>query len=227
MSAEPRAPILVRAFSTGFRARRAAVLRSFIERLAAEKGGLRILDLGGTNRYWAAVGMDFVQRLNLEITVTNLHASEITEPDTTNIKQVVADARAMASMADHSFDMVHSNSVIEHVGRWDDMVAFANEVRRLAPAYYVQTPYFWFPVDPHFPGLPMFHWLPAPARLALLRRFKIGWSPPTHDVHRAMARVESNVMLGGTQFRTLFPDGEHRFERAFGIPKSLIATRVA
>ena len=41
------------------------------------------------------------------------------------------------------------------------MVSFAGEVRRPAPAHFIQTPYFRFPFEPHF-GLPTFHWLPEP-----------------------------------------------------------------
>ena len=37
------------------------------------------------------------------------------------------------------------------------MRAFAAETKRLADNYYIQTPYFWFPIDPHYYRIPLFH----------------------------------------------------------------------
>jgi hypothetical protein len=104
------------------------------------------------------------------------------------------------------------------------MRAFANETRRLAPAYYAQTPYFWFPLDPHFPRVPLFHWMPVSWRCKLLSRFRIGWAQPTRDMDRAMAMVQSSVLLDRSQFKALFPDARHRFEWLI-LPKSMIAER--
>jgi hypothetical protein len=105
------------------------------------------------------------------------------------------------------------------------MRAFANEARRLAPAYYIQTPYFWFPIDPHWPGLPMFHWLPLSWRQKLLRRLGLGWGGPCKDIDHAMRDLESAVLLDRSQMETLFPDGRIRAERFFGLTKSMIAER--
>jgi hypothetical protein len=105
------------------------------------------------------------------------------------------------------------------------MVRFAAEVRRLAPAYYVQTPYFWCPIDPHFYRVPFFHWLPESLRAKLFRRMRVGHSPAQPDLARAMSLVESSMLLDAGQFRYLFPDATITFERLYGLPKSLIATR--
>ena len=141
------------------------------------------------------------------------------------VKCIQGDACDMIDHADFSFDLVHSNSVIEHVGRWSDMRRFAREVRRLAPAYYVQTPYFWFPIDPHYYRMPFFHWMPESVRLKAHRRVKLGWPSPEPEIDDAMRLVTSSNMLDGAQFRTLFPDARHSFERLALLPKSMIAIR--
>jgi len=48
-----------------------------------------------------------------------------------------------------SFDAVYSNSTIEHVGDESRQALFAAAVRRLAPAYWVQTPSSHFPIEIH------------------------------------------------------------------------------
>ncbi len=213
--------------SRHFRTRRDHALRKLIlDRRATKDGTFRILDLGGTADYWRRVGLDWLKENQIEITCVNHHATEFRDAGNEEvIRFIVGNACDMAGHADNSFDFVHSNSVIEHVGRWPEMRAFAREVMRLAPAYYVQTPYYWFPIDPHFHRAPFFHWLPESARLKLLQRFKIGWAAAQPDVDKAMNLVMSNILLDGSQFRALFPDAQHSYERVAGLNKSLIAVK--
>lgn len=214
-----------RSLSARFRARRNVYLRDFIASVRAGRTGpFRILDIGGRPDYWDKVGRDFLDQQDLQITCVNLEASELSGDASSRLTLAVGDACAL-DYPDHAFDLVHSNSVIEHVGRFSNMVAFARETRRLAPAYYVQTPYFWFPIDPHFYRLPAVHWMPVSMQVALLKRFKLGHSAPAPDLAGTMDKVESRSILDAEQFRYLFPDAEHRFERVLGVPKSMIATR--
>jgi hypothetical protein len=214
-----------RSLSARFRARRNVFLRSFIATVRAGRPGpFRILDIGGRPDYWDKVGRGFLDQQDLRITCMNLEASELSGDHSERLTFEVGNACAL-DYPDNAFDMVHSNSVIEHVGRFQDMVAFARETRRLAPAYYVQTPYFWFPIDPHFYRLPAVHWMPVSMQIALLKRFKLGHSAPSRDLATTMEKIESRSILDAEMFRTLFPDAEHRYERVLGLPKSMIAIR--
>ena len=75
---------------------------------------------------------------------------------------VRADASAGLPFADDEFDLVYCSSVIEHVAP-ARREAFAAELRRVGRRWYVQTPAFSFPIEPHS-LLPGAHWLPARLR---------------------------------------------------------------
>jgi SAM-dependent methyltransferase len=75
---------------------------------------------------------------------------------------VRADAAAGLPFADREFDLVYCSSVVEHVPR-ERRAAFADEVRRVGRGWFVQTPAYSFPVEPHS-LLPAAQWLPVPLR---------------------------------------------------------------
>jgi SAM-dependent methyltransferase len=75
---------------------------------------------------------------------------------------VLADATQGLPFEDGEFDLAYCSSVIEHVPR-SSRPAFARELRRVARGWYVQTPAFSFPIEPHA-LLPAAHWLPPAVR---------------------------------------------------------------
>lgn len=209
----PRDP---NSLSYKLRAKRDEFLREFLLR-----NGRRILDLGGTAHYWHRVGLPFLEEKGFEITVVNLEKSDMGDGP---FKLLVGDATSL-DLPDNSYDIVHSNSVIEHVGGDTKMADFARETRRLAPAYYMQTPNYWFPVDPHFWRMPAFHWLPESARTELLLRFPIATAGRLPNRDNARAAVEGTRLLSPAKTRELFPDASLRYEKFIGLPKSIVATR--
>jgi hypothetical protein len=217
--------------SDSFRDKRNAALRAMIARLSAARpagsGPFRIVDLGGSFAYWERVGIAFLDTHDVTVTCINMTEGELKVAPAISPRLIaeIGNACNLSQYADMSFDMVHSNSVIEHVGRFPDMRDFAREVQRLAPAYYVQTPYFWFPIDPHSPRLPFYHWLPISLQLKLQRTIKLGWSKPVRDVAHAMSHIDSTVLLDRTRFHCLFPGARTRFERVMLLPKSMIVER--
>jgi hypothetical protein len=114
--------------------------------------------------------------------------------------------------------------VIEHVGLWRDQHRMADEIRRLAPRYFVQTPNFWFPVEPHF-RLPLIHWLPEPWRAAIVTRRACGFYPRARNHDEARHILDDARLLDAGAMAALFPDAAIERERFAGFTKSLIAVR--
>jgi hypothetical protein len=137
---------------------------------------------------------------------------------------MVADACELDSIDDSSFDLAHSNSVIEHVGLYPRVEKFARHFRRIAKRYYLQTPSFWFPIEPHF-MCPLFHWLPEPVRASLLMSVSLGTYARSQTVSEAVNCVQEIHLLDYKMMRELFPDGAIMRERFALLTKSLIAMR--
>lgn len=213
-----------RSLVSRLRQKRLSHFSLLIDRIYKEKGGVRLLDLGGTISYWERLPVNYLESKNVHITVINLQEPIDAPESNERYSYLVANACDLNFFDDLSFDLVHSNSVIEHVGDWQKMKSFANEARRLAPYYYVQVPHYWFPFEPHF-MLPFFHWLPKPWRVSLVLRFSLGYFPRQSTVDEAVCVVECARLLDFKMFEALFPDARMTRERLFFMTKSLIATR--
>lgn len=216
-----------KSFASRLRQKRIQVLITLLE-AACEKHPcshpFRILDVGGTTLYWKLVPASVLDKFNVEIVLLNLTEQAI-PPDASRFSSIAGDACDLSHISDKAFDLVHSNSVIEHVGSWQDMRHMASEMRRVGRALYVQTPYFWFPIEPHF-LMPMLHWLPMSLRCKLAMRMAMGNWPRAQTMNEAMEAQHSAVLLDKRMFQELFPDCTISFERVAEIPKSLIATRL-
>ena len=204
------------------RAKRFAHVRALIESVIARKGSCRIADIGGTEYYWD-ICKDYVASRPLQIDLINLQAVAVKG---SCFRSLQGDATRLGDIDDNAYDLVHSNSVIEHVGNWDAMSRMAANVRRLAPAYYVQTPNFWFPIEPHFRA-PFFHWMPEQIRYRLLMTFNLGFGGRRYTVDGAMRGLQTAALLDRRQLAALFPCAEIRCERVYGLTKSIMAVRTA
>jgi hypothetical protein len=194
-----------------------------ISRAAGQSDQVRILDVGGTTEYWNIVPRSLLEQYRVRITIVNLPGARMLPPSPP-FDFVAGDGCDLHDVTDNAFDIAHSNSTLEHVGDWSRMVAFASEIRRVAPVHFVQTPNFWFPVEPHC-MTPFFHWLPRPTRAWLVQHFELGNWSRAESVDQAARLVESARIVNRSMFRALFPDSQIRTERFAGLPKSLIATR--
>ncbi len=184
---------------------------------------LKVLDIGGTVLFWQM--MDFAGEDGLEITILNIQPGELSAmppvQGRTRFVPCVGDARAMPEFRDGEFDVVFSNSVIEHVGDIADQRRMMSEVRRVGKRYFVQTPnYFWL-IEPHF-LFPGFQFLPRKAQVFLLRHFELGWAGKIVDRAAAEAVAGSVRLLRESELRELCPEAEFYHEKLFGFTKSFV-----
>jgi len=209
---------LIERVSQRMRARRFSLFKALTARLPRP---LRILDVGGRAAFWATHG--WADRRDVQIVTGNI---EPQQRQYENIEPVYLDATEMSRFADQSFDLVFSNSVIEHLFSWENQLQMAREVRRVGKAYWVQTPNYWFPLEPHF-CVPGWQWLPVGCRVAILQRRTCGWRGRTPDPARARALVEEIRLVTRRELRQLFPDAELLAERFCRLIKSWVAVRLA
>ena len=207
--------------SNRFRSQRFAQFAAIIEELRQSRSPVRLLDIGGTTEFWRQRG--WIGEGGVDITVANLAGAPLNESDD-GVRQVQGDATDLSQFEDASFDVVFSNSTIEHLGGWFGQRRMADEVRRLAPVYWVQTPNYWFPVEPHF-LMPGWQYLPVRLRTRLVARRQFGHRGPAPDPVAALDLVEEIRLLTARELGLLFPDAEIVRERLGPLVKSLVAVR--
>jgi hypothetical protein len=203
------------------RAKRILPLLQMIESIYKKKGSVKMIDIGGTKQYWGIIPTRYLHEHKVEITIVNLPGSTKNE-DQEPFKFIEADACHLSCFEDKSFDIAHSNSVVEHVGDWARMVQFAEELKRISDCYFCQTPNYWFPMEPHC-MTPFFHWLPKPTRLWLVSHFQLGHWRKAISVDDSVRIVESARLLNKEMLQALFEDASIETERFFFLPKSFVA----
>jgi hypothetical protein len=185
---------------------------SFFSRAFQITESSRVLDVGGTCWNWT------LSSLRPRLTILNLFGPQ--EPLPPGVDWKVGDACNL-KYGDGEFDVVYSNSVIEHLGSRERQEAFAREIRRVGRAYFVQTPNRWFPVEPHL-LTPFIHFLPRRWQRPLypLTGWGLLYRPTQDDMNR---QFEELRLLDRTEFGALFPEARIATERVAGFPKSFMA----
>ncbi len=171
----------------------------------------KILDLGGSSYIWKLIEHDF------HITIVNLPGNaEQYETCSDRYTHVEGDATDLSQVfADQSFDVVFSNSVIEHVGDEAKQAAFASEVQRLGKAYWIQTPSDRFPIEVHT-GVPFYWRLPQ----FIQTQLKTSWRKQNPNW---TAMIEGTRVLSRRRMQELFADAaifaEHKFlfEKSYAV----------
>lgn len=200
--------------SVKLRKKRFALFTSLISTISHP---IKILDVGGTQIFWER--MDFMNQNDVEFVLLNLDKQEVTHK---NFKSIVGDARNLSEFDKDEFDIVFSNSVIEHVGNFNDQQCMAKEVDRVGKRYFVQTPNYYFPIEPHF-VFPFIQFLPKSFGAFLFTRFDLGVKKKVPDWSDAYRILSSYRLLKKREMRLLFPEAKIFEEKIYGLTKSFIA----
>jgi SAM-dependent methyltransferase len=200
-------------YSHKFRLKRFQYFINFLEGLPRP---VKILDAGGTQNFWEK--MKFTSPDKAEITILNNELITVTLP---NFRYIWGDIRRMNMFRNNQFDVVFSNSVIEHLASFDDMKEAAGEIIRTGKKYFVQTPNYYFPIEPHF-LFPFFQFLPKKIKIFLLMKFKLGWFEKQKEIENAEKIINSVNLLTKSELLKLFPGSCLLKEQYLFITKSLI-----
>lgn len=214
---------------TGFRTARADLFL----RLMAPHRNATVLDLGGSGGDFAALIHE--RRPDLRFTVADTEPTRFAARDRYGFLIAELGTEGPLPFEDGEFDIVLSNSVIEHVTlphercrnevipelEWRTAAlarqrAFAREIARVGRQYFVQTPHRAFPLDVHL-WLPFTGYLSHETARRLVRWTDRFWIKKTG--------VADWNLLGTREMQELFPGAAIVVERVAGLPKSIIAWR--
>ena len=174
----------------------------------------KILDVGGSGDWsWVDAGDA------TSITVINLYPSS----DVNIQNYIQGDACDMHMFSDDQFDLVVSNSVIEHLLSSEDQKKMAAEIRRVGKSYWVQTSNRHFPLELHL-CFPFIQYWPVKWRISFARVWPFSFEKMRGRIDGAVADAQA-ILLTKKTFQGLFPDAEIICEKFCGLTKSLIATR--
>ncbi len=135
-----------------------------------------IIDIGSTP------SIDIEQNNFLENTKNNPYITCLSNQDCRilkkkykNIKNILIGDGKNTLLEDNSFDIVHSNATIEHVGSFDNQVSFVREMLRICrESIFIQTPNRFYPIDFHT-ILPFIHWLPKKIHRKILKQLNLNF----------------------------------------------------
>jgi hypothetical protein len=185
----------------------------FLKKFNKMQKPISILDVGGKINFWKNRGLagnnDYI------ITIVNIEKEKSLY---SNIKTKMGDATDLSPFKDKSFDVVHSNSVIEHLYYFENQKKMASEIIRVGQKHIVQTPNKYFFLEPHY-LLPFFQFIPDKLKYLILTKTKLSrlkkW-----DKKFASQYIEEIRLLSLKEIKVFFPSSKIYFEKFLGMNKS-------
>lgn len=199
-----------------FRAKRSRIFEKLFFKNFNPQKPISILDVGGTDYFWKNSQIPNIP--GVRITLLNLHLEKTTHP---HIQSMIGDATDMKDFENKKFDLVFSNSVIEHLYTFENQQKMANEIQRVGKKYFIQTPNKYFPVEAHY-AIPFAQYMPKKLLFTLLTKTKISrfnrWEPKA-----AQQYLDEIRLLDNSDMAQLFPQSKLLKEKVWGMTKSLTA----
>jgi len=205
-------------FSSKLRRKRFNLFQQYIEK--SELKNPKIVDVGGTKVYWEQINNYF--NSSYSPVIINISKNELLE---SNYSGIVGDGKFLSFIKDNIFDIAYSNSVIEHLLTFEEQIEMTKNIRRVAKYYFIQTPAFIFPLEPHF-LFPFFHWLPKKIRIWLVTHFNLGWFKKCVNKNDAEILVNSIRIVMKNELKILFSGAQILTEKFLMIPKSYLITNM-
>lgn len=206
-------PAFASSFETHLRQKRFELLGGLLEPL---RRPIRILDVGGTMGFWEV--MDYARLGGIEVTLLNVYAQGNLPP---SFRSQIGDARSLNGCKPEDYDVVVSNSVIGHVGSFENQQKMAGEIQRIATRYFVQTPNHFFPIDWRT-LLPFFHFLPVKQKAWWLHHFPLAPFGRIKSFEDSVKWAGAVRNLTCRELKCLFPGARIARERLLGLTKSFM-----
>lgn len=178
---------------------------------------LKILDIGGSDYHWR--NTELKNSKDFHITIVNKENQDI--KDFTNLSFIKLDVSRLNFFKDDEYELVYSNSLLEHISNFDEQKKLAGEIRRIGKKYFVQTPNYYFPVEPHF-LFPFFQFLPERTKINLIKKYNLGWYEKQTNEIKAEELAKSIRLIKKEELKKLFPDGIIFEEKFLTLTKSFI-----
>ena len=205
-----------------FRRHRKDAIEKLINEVYSIKGSAQIIDLGGERKYWEIFDDAWLRARKVRIVLLNADTARI-GPSDDYFEATSGDACNLSEYDDNKFDIVHSNSTIEHVGDWSRVRSFrargaqaCSKILRSDALLLLSDRAAFFNA--------FFHWFPEGVRAKMLTWNMLPHVGRSPDLGHAMRMLDVRL-LDRSQMRYLFSDGRIRFEWFGPLPKSIIAVR--
>ena len=185
----------------------------FFDKINLLNKPISILDLGGKINFWENRGL--TGHTDFKITLLNLE-KEVSEYS--NVKTLKGDILDLKNFEKNSFDIVFSNSVIEHLSNFENQKKMAFEVLRIGKKHIIQTPNKKFFIEPHY-LLPFFQFIPKKLQFTILTKTKLS-RLKTWDKKFANKYLDEIRLMTKKEVNEIFPNSSIYFENFLGMTKS-------